>query len=713
MRVVIFGLLLLFAAGCASSQSNDVPSDITEATGDVAATDKGAPPPPTDGTSAPSGETSEQDLQNNPMADNQVPPTPGAEVPPPAPVPAPESPSKSAQAETPPPPPETEPTIPQATGAPATLTGLDFKGNVNGGTIVIRTDKPIQFTTRRNDSANQFIVDLRNTAVPSKYRRPYTTKEFPGPIASINAYQSKGAREGHIVIQLRENVEPAVVQDGNIISVAGAGSPIKNSQVAGNTLPPPEETKSEESAAPSTAEATTKVDEEEEESMTISGQSDKAILSNHSLADFLTGNTKFVGRPISLEVKDSDVRDIFRFISEETGLNMVVGEDVQGKITLKLRKIPWDQALSIILQSKQLGYVKQGNILRIATLATLQKESDAAKSVVDAQRQLQPLHVQVFPISYAKATDMESQSKDFLSPRGKSRADSRTNNLVVTDIDENLSRIRQLVRRLDTQTPQVLIEAKVVEARESFERIVGVNWGFSGDILPVGQNSNSGASVAFQPNLTSGSAANATPYLSTGFSISNMDIFGNLSATLQLLETENLVKVISAPRIVTLDRVQATIEQTTQFPIFAAQATTATVPGTTPTTSVTFQDVKLSLDVTPQITKDGSIIITLKVLREFPDAQVSVGGSTARPINKRSASTQVLVENGDTVVIGGIYQSDVSEGESGVPWLRSIPLIGALFRNRTTTKEKNELVIFLTPRILNREKAFLKPEGAG
>ena len=344
-------------------------------------------------------------------------------------------------------------------------------------------------------------------------------------------------------------------------------------------------------------------------------------------------------------------------------------------------------------------------MLRIATLNNLQAESESARKVIDSQRQLQPLHVQVFPISYAKATDMDQQAKDFLSPRGKSRADPRTNNLVVTDIDENLDRIRQLVRRLDTQTPQVLIEAKIVEARESFERMVGVNWGFAGDNIPAGTDSISGLTTTLTPNLNSGQAAGGTsPFLSAGFNIANLEVFGNLTATLNLLESESLVKVISAPRIVTLDRVEANIQQTTQFPIFSV---TPGLNGVS-TATVTFQDVRLELNVTPQITMDGAIIMTVKVIREFPDAQIVVGASSARSINKRQATTQVLVENGDTVVIGGIYQSDVTEGELGVPWLSKVPIIGALFRQRTTTRDKNELVIFLTPRTLNREKAFLK-----
>jgi type IV pilus assembly protein PilQ len=314
----------------------------------------------------------------------------------------------------------------------------------------------------------------------------------------------------------------------------------------------------------------------------------------------------------------------------------------------------------------------------------------------------------VFPVSYGKSEDLETQARDFLSSRGKAKADKRTNSLVVTDIDENLARIKSLIKRLDTQTPQVLIEAKVVEARESFDRIVGVNWNFNGNPSQIGSN-------------TQGSAVNMTPSFNTNFpgtpsttlnlTVGTMDVFGDLQASLQLLESERLVKVVSAPRIVTLDRVEATIKQNTQFPIFSS--TPSAVAGQAPQTQIQFQDVQLQLIVEPQVTNDGSIIMRVDVTRQIPGpVEVSTNGS-ARSVDTRQAKTQVLVENGDTVVIGGVYQSDVAEGEDGTPWLRKIPIIGALFRKRTVNKDKNELVIFLTPRILNQEKAFVKGGGAG
>lgn len=586
-------------------------------------------------------------------------------------------------------------------GPAAKLTGLDFKANVNGGTVVIKTDKPVPFSTRKNAQTNQLVVELPNTRIPRNFRRPYDTKEFSGPIASINAYQSQG--NGRIVIQLREAIEPGVSQSGNIISVAGQAGGTAATVAEQNQPPPVQSTEAADVGS-----------ENSDETITESSTALKedSALQKSSVDDFTFGNSnKFYGRPISLELKDADIRDVFAFISEESGLNIVIGDDVIGKVTLKLRKIPWDQALMVLLQSKSLGYVRQGKILRISTLATLQKESDAARGVLDAQRLLEPLHVQVFPISYANVVDIEAQTKDFLSSRGKARSDKRTNNLVVTDIDEDLVRIKALVKRLDTQTPQVIIEAKVIEARESYQRLMGVNWNFTGAQTDTGTTNGTGQPVYITPNATT--TAPAQGFLNAGFSLGQLDVFGNLTASLNLLETEGLAKVLSAPRIVTLDRQEADISQTSNIPYITTTLAATAVPGSAPiaTNQVGFVSVKLELKVKPQITVAGSVIMDLDVLRQFADP-VTVAGSPPQ-VNSREAKTQVLVENGDTIVIGGIYQSDTTDATTGVPWLMNIPVLGWLFKNKTINRDKNELVIFLTPRILNREKAFDKTTDIG
>ncbi|MEQ1877423.1 MAG: type IV pilus secretin PilQ [Bdellovibrionia bacterium] len=583
---------------------------------------------------------------------------------------------------------ETQSATPPADAPAVKITGLDFKAKESGGTIIIRSTGQASYTTRSNEANQQFIIEVANADLPGRFKRPYNTKEFDGPISGIQAYQTPGTRTARFVVQLKESIDPFVIQDGNILRISanasgpggsgemgyeGGGSGSGGSRSGGGggfTI-----TSSEKNI-------------------------DSRILSNRNLDEFLLGQSKFYGRRISFQIKDGDVRDVFNFLAEESGLNIILSDDVTGKVSVKLRKIPWDQALVTIMKSKGYGYVRQGNILRIAPLANLQKEADAARTVIESQNRLKPIRVRVFPVSYAKVKELEAQTRDFLSERGRVRADERTNSLIVNDIEDNLDRVAKLITILDTQTPQVLIEAKIVEARQSFSRRVGVNWNFSGTPLELTTNS-SGAPVNF--NLAgsvqqSRGASNGDLNLSLG----TLDFFGDLSASLSLFELENLIKVISAPRIMTLNGQKAVIQQTTEVPI--PTITASTQAGAAATVTFTFKPVSLLLDVTPQITADGGIVMVVKVKRDFLGS--AGAGGAPPPINSREANTSVLINNGQTVVMGGIFQSDAVEAEEGVPFLRKVPVLGTLFKGNSQGKEKNELLIFLTPRIMNKEKAF-------
>jgi type IV pilus assembly protein PilQ len=563
-------------------------------------------------------------------------------------------------------------------GPEVKVVGLDFKAKENGGTIIIRTSGPANYTTRNNEGNQQFIVEVANAQLPERFKRPYNTKEFEGPIAGIQAYQKTAGGTARFVIQLKESIDPFVQQDGNILRISATGAFAGDSSQGQGGF-----------------------------SVTSSGDKiDGRILTNKNLDDFLLGNSKYYGRKISLSVKDADIRDVFSFIAEESGLNIILADEVTGKISLKLRKIPWDQTLVVIMKSRQLGYVRQGNILRIAKLSDLQREADSARTVLESQNKLKPIRVRVFPVSYAKVGELEVQARDFLSERGKVKGDQRTNSLIVNDVDENIERIAKLITILDTQTPQVLIEAKVVEARQSFSKRVGVNWNFSGDPVDLGPNGK-GVPINLQmgANVAPGGGA-GTSAGDFSLSLGTLDFVGDLTATLSLFEFDNLIKVVSSPRIMTLNGQKATIEQKTDIPV---PSTTAAVAGGVATTTFSFKPVSLLLEVQPQITADGGIIMVVKVKREFLGAQFSNGGT---PINSREANTTVLINNGQTVVMGGIFQSDATEQETGVPFLRKVPIIGTLFKEAVQTKEKIELIIFLTPRIMNKDRAFRQAKGS-
>ncbi len=543
------------------------------------------------------------------------------------------------------------------------VTGLDYRANESGGTIVIQTSGPARFETQENPANNQYIIELDNAELPSQFQRPYNTKEFSGPVGMINAYQRPGTNKVRIIVQLKEATPVSTVQEGNSLVV------IPGAAVAATPLPDvPRD--AEEQVAYETAEVGPAVDK-------------PIALNSKTLDEFLMGDTKYYGKKISIEILDGELRDVINFISEESGVNLVLSDEIKGKISVKLRQIPWDQALVVIMQTKQLGYIRQGNILRISTLASIRTETDSARQLLESQKLLEPLRVKVFPVSYAKAKDLEGQAKGFLSTRGSATADERTNNLVVKDIAENVTKIEKLLQRLDTQTPQVYIEGKIVESKTAATRAIGINWA-----------EESAGTVGM--DIATGNIVH-TGYLS-------------LSAKLNMLESDEKVKILSSPRIMTLNNQPAIIEQATQFPTYVEtkDQTTGAV-----TRTVEYKTVKLSLNVTPQITAEGGVILQTEILREFAGAIDQIAPETgARSLNSRSAKSTVLVENGQTAVLGGIYSTDNTEGNRGLPLLRKIPLIGWLFGQDKMTFDKNELLIFLTPRVINKDKAFnLLSEG--
>jgi type IV pilus assembly protein PilQ len=377
-----------------------------------------------------------------------------------------------------------------------------------------------------------------------------------------------------------------------------------------------------------------------------------------------------------------------------------MSDDVKGPISLKIRKIPWDQALVTVMRAKGLGYTRQGNVLRISTLASLQTETEATNKILEAQKAIVPAVVQVIPASYANVDDLSKSAEKFLSKEGKVVPDNRTNTLIVTDKAEIVERIAKLVKTLDVVPPQVSIESKIVEAVEDFESYIGINWSMSGApkvLSPTG--GSNGAPITLTPNARSANLASdfagATP-LSVALNVGVLDTLGDLSATLQLAERNQLVKVISAPRISTLNREESNITQQGEN---VSIITTHNATDNTTTKTEKRTPFSLDLKVKPQITADGSVIMELDVQRQFLGPPVDQD-TQARAVNSRRAKTKVLVRNGQTAVIGGIYTTDETEATNGVPGLMNIPVLGWLFKNKAVSRSKNELLIFMTPRIL-------------
>lgn len=581
--------------------------------------------------------------------------------------------------------PEESLSLSEENGPPMVVTNIDFLSNQSGGSIAIKTSAPAQFKTRYNDKTNQFVVELQNTSISSAMKRPYIMKDFETSFGAINAYQTPGSMVARVVIQMKGPGEPVAQQEGNTLLVLPGDSTSVGNMAQSNS-----------------GSGSSKKDDSWEP--TDGGQTGRSegALSARTLDEFLTGSGRFYGKPLSIQTNDADIRDVIGFIAEESGVNLVIGDDVDGKVSLKLRQVPWDQALVIVMKAKGLGYVRQGSVIRITKLTTLQTEATIAKSIVDAQKTLSPLKVRVMPISYAVVADLEKQILPFLTEgRGKVISDGRTSSLIVTDTVEILEKVDRLVKELDIPPAQVMIEGKVVEATEAFNRTLGVNWGWTGAATQLSPNGGLNGSP-LNLNLAGRSTSLAPDQVAAANGFLNLrigafDFFGDLSAQLSLAQAESLVRIISSPRIVAMNKQPAEISQ--EGEVITIRSTT--VAGSSNTQSEAQRTpVKLRLTVTPQVTNEGSVLLDVDVLRQFAGPQADAD-TKARPINSRAAKTKVLVPNGQTAVIGGIYQNDEQMFEGGIPGLKDIPIFGWLFKSKTESREKNELIIFLTPRILN------------
>jgi type IV pilus assembly protein PilQ len=592
---------------------------------------------------------------------------------------------------------------------PVEITGLKYKANDAGGTVVIESAAPVTFTTRANPELKQYVIEISNAVLPKKLKRSLNTKDIKGAVGAVDAYQAAGSQVARIVVQMRDGfADPTIQQEGNSLLVITSGGEA-GAAAAGQVA-----SADSGGGSPSGGASSDSGDGEELTKGGMDPQMDlssKNILASQSLQEYLSGNTKFYGRKISIETSNIDVRDALKFITEESGVNMVITDDVKGNVSLKLRQVPWDQALVMIMKARKLGYSRQGNVLRIVPLDDLKKEEDDATKMAIAKRNIEPMKVRAFTISYAKVDDLDKKIKDFLTERGKVVSDARTNTVVVTDIPDSLARVAKLLEGLDSAPPQVLIEGKIVEASDAFTRSVGVNWGFSGADKVVGGGAQ--GPINMRPNLNVGAGNRNTGGLDLGINVGTLDIFGDLAASLNLYEKEEKVKVLSSPRIVTLSNETANISQTNELPVKVV-----TTPATgAPTTSYQFKPLTLKLEVTPQITHEGTIIMKVSVNRQIKGPAVSTTDDTFS-VNSREANTRVIVKNGQTAVIGGIYRTDVTEGVTGVPWLKDIPVLGYLFKAQTTDRQRSELLIFLTPRILaqtettsaNNQEAPHEPE---
>ncbi|MBI2836752.1 MAG: type IV pilus secretin PilQ [Acidobacteria bacterium] len=417
------------------------------------------------------------------------------------------------------------------------------------------------------------------------------------------------------------------------------------------------------------------------------------------------GETTYSGEPINLDLVDAPIEQVFRLISEISGLNVITDPGVTGRVTVHFRGVPWDQALDLILKTNGLGYVLENRVVRISKLEVLAQEEQKKRALREAKLLSVELKTITRSLSYAKVADMEPVLKKMLSQRGEIITDARTNTVIVSDIPEKVAAIDKLIESLDTATPQVTIQAKIVESTSNYTQNLGIQWGFQG--IADARHGNQ-TTLQFPNNIVvDGGAVGGTTGLigplggyavnlpapafnsGIGISIGNvLDTF-RLDAALTALESSGRGRILSAPKVTTQNNVKASIIQGREIPV----QTTANN-----TTTTTFKNAALELNVTPQITAEGTIIMLVDIKNDQADFANLVNGIP--PIITQKAQTTVLVRDGGTSVIGGIYRAEDSFTEGKVPGLHKIPLLGYLFKNSQKTRSNRELLIFLTPRIV-------------
>ena len=536
---------------------------------------------------------------------------------------------------------------------------IDFRRGPNGeGRVIVDLSDPSTGIDIRQQGAT-LVVDLLNTQLPDSLRRRLNVVDFGTPVQTVTAIQQGG--NARLIIAPHGQWEHNAYQS--------------ESQFVVEVKPV----------------------------TTDSGQARKGV---------------YTGEKLSLNFQNVEVRAVLNVIADFTDLNIITSDTVTGNITLRLKDVPWDQALDIILQTRGLDKRRNGNVIWIAPRDELATREKLALESQQQITELEPTRTESFQLNYQKAADVQKLLSDktqrILSKRGSAVVDARTNTVFVQDVPSRLEEVRKLIAKIDVAVRQVMIEARIVEADDSFSRNLGVRLGYNnqsgtGFGITTGQSTfrgDVGASLnntmantgqpstgpsqadTFNVNLPAAGLNAFNPGVFS-FLLFNQAMTKFLNLEISALEADGKGKIISSPRVLTADQVEAVIEQGTEIPYQQATSSGAT--------AVSFRSATLSLKVKPQITPDGNVIMTLDVNKDAPGATTPAGVQ----INTKHVKTEVLVENGGTVVIGGIFEQTDRTDTTQVPFFGALPYIGWLFKNNTTNTQKAELLVFITPRIVN------------
>ena len=552
------------------------------------------------------------------------------------------------------------------------IQAIGFEANGGIATVTIETDQLLSFNKQPAEQ-NRLTLKLKEVILAQKFQVARDVTEYDSPISFVSSFRDP-VKEDDVLIVIEfkeEGVEHSISQTANLLTLTFQKKMLdKNEQLL--------------------------VQEE-----TDPWAFDFRVATNAS------SKKVYKGELVSFDFKDADIRDVLRILSDISGLNMVVAKEVGGTVTLKLNNVPWDQALEVILEDSGLGASVEGNVLKVAPLAQLQARKTQISRAAEAQEELEPLITKQVFVNYARAENIEPLADPLLSDRGEINIDVRTNSLLVNDTASRVDRIEELINSLDTRTPQVLIESRIVQATLDFTRELGVQWGFN---YRASAATGNPTGATFPSSVGVGGAGVGSPFGTTGDSfivdlpaaagtgaggvlgivLGSVTGAYDLDIRLSALETRGDGRILSSPKVLTLDNNPARIEQGVSIPFLSVSAAG---------TQTQFVDATLRLEVTPQVTNDDRVLMNIKVTDNAPDpATTGAGGQPS--IRRNEAETQVLAADGETIVIGGIFTRNVTSNESGIPWFSRIPLFGWLFSNTSNNDQRRELIVFITPRII-------------
>jgi type IV pilus assembly protein PilQ len=598
--------------------------------------------------------------------------------------------------------------------SPVTIESLDFNSENGQSVFTVQLSKTTD-VIEATQSGDVVRFGVNNALLSQKLRRTVDASAFPSAVKLITPYtvQNGGIQEVRFAVELKGPVSYSVKKNGSLVKLIVEDGPFAEprgqSAVTKEVLLPAKVQKLQSAAeAGQMTTPQTNLDEVLAKSAAavqpdsaipaadVANQGAESVISesqgSYRIAE---GKSGYSGQKISLVFDNADIRKILQLIAEVSELNIIASEEVKGNITLRLQEVPWDQALDLIMDIQDLGMVRDGNVARIMPRDRIRSMEEAKLTAKRTKEKLDDLVTEVISISYTALGNIETPAKELLTDRGKITKDDRNKQIIVTDIPSVIADVKNLVSILDTPERQVMIEARIVEADSSFSRDLGVNWGITRINAGTPNNSDlrlglGGSFLLSPPSAGSSGGSGMASAMTFGLLGSDSTI---LDLRLSALETSGHGKIVSTPRVTTLNGEKAKISQGTQIPYTVTSDAGA---------NTQFVEAALSLEVTPVINPDGSIILEIKATNSSPGTTVNTGvsGGSAPSIDTKEAETKVLVKDGETTVLGGIFVEDEDYSETGVPWLNKVPILGHLFKSTKRTSSRSELLVFITPRIL-------------